>query len=71
MLWFVITLYDENIHHKCIATSAATTTKFMMNLFVTKFLPHHLPCRLTFCHKDFATSSAVTLVISHIKGTTV
>jgi hypothetical protein len=47
--WFLIlTLYDENIFQKCIVTLVATS-KFMMNLFVTKFLPHHLPCGLP-CH---------------------
>jgi hypothetical protein len=35
MLCHIITHYDENIHHKCIAMSAATSTKIMTNLFVT------------------------------------
>jgi hypothetical protein len=75
MIFHVIALYDENIHHKCIVTSAATSTKFMINLFVTKFLTHHLPCGLPhhhiyderFHHKDFTTSTAMSHVISHVK----
>jgi hypothetical protein len=75
MLCHIIALYDENMHHKCIATSTATSTKFMMNLFITKFLTHHLPCGLPHHHiydecfhlKDFATSAAMPHVISHME----
>jgi hypothetical protein len=67
--------YDENIHHKYIATSAATSTKFMMNFFVTNFLTHHLPCGLPhhhiydkcFRHKDFAMLAATSHIINHVE----
>jgi hypothetical protein len=75
MLCHIIILYDENIRHKCIATLAATSIEFMMNLFVTNFLTHHLPCVLPrhhiyderFRHKEFAMSSATSHVISHVE----
>jgi hypothetical protein len=67
----IIALYDENIHHKCIGMSSATSIKFMTNLFITKFLTHHLPCSLSchhiydecFHHKEFVMSH----VINHVK----
>jgi hypothetical protein len=60
----VIAPYHENIHQNCITMSVATSSKFVMKRFVTKFLTGHLPCDLPhhhiydkhFCHKGFATS---------------
>jgi hypothetical protein len=47
----------------------------MMNLFVTNFWTHHLPCGLPrhhiydkrFHHKYFATSAAMSHIISHVE----
>jgi hypothetical protein len=61
----VITFYDKNIRHKCIATSASIMHQFMMKFFVTTNLPRGLPrdriYDKCFCHKAFATSSPLAI----------
>jgi hypothetical protein len=66
---------DDCICYKCIAMSTVTSIKYMMNLFVTKFLPHYRPCVSPhhciydehFCRKDFTMPAAMSHVINHVE----
>jgi hypothetical protein len=56
--------YDGSKCHNMIATSPTMSSRFMTKIFVTKFLPCHLPRHLIYDkhirHKVFATSPATS-----------